>query len=210
MQQATVRYCENCGQPLNPQARFCEHCGHPVPGQTPAPTPTSDTKSVPQQAASLQPAEAIVAALPMGTQRSGFLGMRSEGFVLVLTERRILVAKQTTQIMRENVQKAKQAAKESGQGFLGQWGAAITSNDSQRYLQMQPEEILNETAGNYSIANNQIRSVRIKEDYDAEEGTSEVKLTLKMVSGKAEFTYTQTSKKELKRTLQQTLGDLVR
>ncbi|MCG2769586.1 MAG: hypothetical protein L6435_14570 [Anaerolineae bacterium] len=164
----------------------------------------------PQPAVAPQPTEIIVAVLPMGTQRSGFLGFRAEGFALVLTNFRILVAQQTSQIMKENARQAKLAAKQSGKGFFGQWGAVIGSYSSQRYLQMLPQEILNETAGNYSILNNQIRSVRIKEDYDPEEGTSEVKLTLNTGSGKTELTYTQTSKKEIKRALQQTLGDMVR
>jgi len=128
----------------------------------------------------------------------------------VLTNIRILVAQQTSQMMKENARQAKQAAKQNGKGFFGQWGAMLGSNSSQRYLQILPQEILSETAGNYSILNNQIRSVRIKEDYDSEEGTSEVTLTLNTAGGKTELTYTQTSKKELKRALQQTLGGLVR
>ena len=218
MNQAIVRYCENCGQPLNAQARFCGRCGKVVPQQVPVPAPARPRppapvprlRPAPQPAVAPQPAEIIVAVLPMGTQRSGFLGFRAEGFALVLTNFRILVAQQTSQIMKENARQAKLAAKQSGKGFFGQWGAVIGSYSSQRYLQMHPQEILNETAGNYSILNNQIRSVRIKEDYDPEEGTSEVKLTLNTGSGKTELTYTQTSKKEIKRALQQTLGDLVR
>ena len=212
------RYCENCGQPALNFPMRCRRCGQavlqdipaPAPAQPDAPAPAPQPTSAPQPAAAPQSAEIIVAVLPVGTQRSGFLGVRSESFVLVLTNLRILVAKQTSQIMQENVQQAKQAAKESGKGFFGQWGAAIGSQNSQRYLQRQPQEILNETAGNHSIVNNLIRSVRIKESYDAEEGTSEVKLTLNTGSGKIEFTYTQTSKKEIKQILQQTLGDLVR
>ena len=218
MNQAIVRYCENCGQPLNAHARFCGRCGKAVSQQVPAPAPARPRApapaphpaAAPQLATAPQPAEIIVAALPGGTRRSGFLGFRAEGFVLVQTNLRILVAQQTSQIMKENARQAKLAAKQSGKGFFGQWGAVIGSYSSQRYLQMLPQEILSETAGNYSIHNNQIRSVRIKEDYDSEEGTSEVTLTLDTVSGKTELTYTQTSKKEIKRVLQQTLGDLVR
>jgi len=216
--QAIVRYCENCGQPLNAQARFCGRCGKAVPQQVPAPAPARPrppapaprSMPAPQPAAAPQPAEIIVVALPMGTRRSGFLGFRAEGFVLVLTNLRILVAQQTSQMMQENARQAKLAAKQSGKGFFGQWGAMIGSYSSQRYLQMHPQEILNETDGNYSILNNQIRSVRIKEYNDPEGGRSEVKLTLKTVSGKTGFTYTQSSKNEIKRALQQTLGGLVR
>ena len=207
-----VQYCENCGKPLNAQARFCGRCGQAVPQQAPAPAAPQPyvPAPAPQPAAAPQPAEMIVAALPMGTQRSGFLGVRAESFVLVLTHLRILVAQQTSQIMKENARQAKEAAKQSGKGLFGQWGAVISSYSSQRYLQMHPQEILNETAGNYSIANNQIRAVRIKENYDPEDAINEVNLTLKTVNGKTEFIYTKASKREIKRALQQTLGNLVR
>jgi len=229
--QAVVRYCENCGQPLNAQAHFCGRCGKAVPQQVPASAPTRPrapaprplSRPAPHPAAALQPgaatsqpvaapqsAEIIVAVLPVGTRRSGFLGLRAEGFVLVLTNMRILAAQQTSQIMKENARQAKQAAKESGKGFFGQWGAVIGSYSSQRYMQMLPQDILSETPGNYSILNNQVHSVRIEEDFDSEEGTTEVKLTLDTGSGKTELTYTQSSKKEIKRALQQTLGGLVR
>ena len=223
MNQAIVQYCEKCGQSLNAQARFCSRCGKAVPQQVPAPArprppaPAPRSMPAPHPAAALQPAaaapqaaEIIVTVLPVGTQRSGFLGFRAEGFALVLTNIRILVAQQTAPIMKENARQAKLAAKQSGKGFFGQWGAVIGSYSSQRYLQMLPQDILSETAGNYSILNNQIRSVRIEEDYDSEEGTTEVKLTLDTGSGKIELTYTQNSKKEIKRALQQTLGGLVR
>ncbi len=205
-----MQYCENCGNPLDAQARFCARCGQVVSPASDPITAKQDAPTPPQPAEPQQAAEKIVAALPAGTQRSGFLGLKFENFVLVLTNKHILVAKQTSQMMKENVRQAKQAAKQSGSGFFGQWGAVIGSNSSQRYLQMHPQEILNETAGNYSIANNQIRSVQIKENFDHEDANSEVKLTLKLVSGKIQLTYTRTSKNEIKQILQQTLGDLVR
>ena len=96
----------------------------------------------------------------------------------MLTNLRILVAEQTQELMKENARQAKAAAKQSGKGFFGQWGAVVGSYGGQRYMTMQPQEILNETAGNYFIANNQIRSVRLKEKYEPEEGISEVEMTL--------------------------------
>jgi hypothetical protein len=222
--QPIVQYCENCGKPLKSQARFCGRCGRAVTQQAPAPaeqqpyipppqqyTPPPEPQPVaPQPVATPQSTDVILTALPMGSQRSGFLGIRAEGFVLVLTNMRILFAQQTGDLLKENAQQAKENAKQSGKGFFGQWGAMLGSGSSQRYLQMQPQEILNETPGNYFVANNQIRSVRIKENYDPEGGRSETKLTLNTVSGKIELIYTQSSKRELKKALQQTLGKLVR
>jgi hypothetical protein len=130
--------------------------------------------------------------------------------VLVLTNVRILFAKQTSELMKENARLAKEAAKQSGKGFFGQWGAVMGSSGSQRYLQMQPQEILGETSGNYFVMNNQVRSVRVKENYDPETARSEVKLTLDSTNGKVELIFTQAGQKEIKQALQQTLGNRVR
>ena len=130
--------------------------------------------------------------------------------MLVLTNVRILFAKQTSELMKENARLAKEAAKQSGKGFFGQWGAVMGSSGSQRYLQMQPQEILGETSGNYFVMNNQVRSVRVKENYDPETARSEVKLTLDSTNGKVELIFTQAGQKEIKQALQQTLGNRVR
>jgi len=229
MSQAIAQYCQSCGKPLNAQARFCGRCGTQIPYQMsvqspipqqpaaaqlsqskpPSPVPPQTAPS-PQPPAVQHPSETIVSVLPPGDLRSGFLGMHTESFVLVLTNARILVAQQTSELIKENARLAKETAKQSGRGFFSQWGAVMGSSSSQRYLQMQPQAILNETAGNYFIANNQIRSVRIKENHDFETSQSEVKLTLDTTGNKIELIYRQASKKAIKQTLQQTLGNMVR
>ena len=131
--------------------------------------------------------------------------------MLVLTDLRILLAKQTSQMMKENARQAREAAKQSGQGLLSQWGAVIASNSSsQRYLQMNPQQILGETAENYALTNNQILSVRVSERVDQERAAREVRLRIKTTGGKLQFVYAQASRGEIKQTLQQTLGDKVR
>jgi hypothetical protein len=203
-----MQYCEQCGKPLSAQARFCGRCGRPVPQPVAAPQ-RPPAPPVQQPVAPQPPTEQIISALPMGSQRSGFLGMKAEGFVLVLTNLRILVAQQTPERMKENARLAKENARQSGKGFFGQWGAVVGSYGSQRYLQMHPQQILDETPGNYFIANNQIRSVRIKEDYDPEDVRNDVTLTIEAVNGKFAFNYTNVGKRELKQALAQTLGNRV-
>ena len=223
MSQAIPQYCQRCGKSLNAAARFCGRCGTQVPYQRATPQPTSQQPVAPpnspvhspppvqpQPPASQQPTESIVSALPPGILRSGFLGMRAENLVLVLTNARILVAKQTSELMKENARVAKEVAKQSGKGFFGQWGAVMGSSGSQRYLQMKPQTILNETAGNYFIMNDQVRSVRVKENHDFETSQSEVKVTLDTAGNKMELIFRQGNKKEIKQALQQTLGSLVR
>jgi hypothetical protein len=223
MSQDIVQYCQRCGKPLDAQARFCGSCGTQIPYKKTEPRPIPQQPSAPmnlqshtpppvssQPPAFQQPPETILSALPPGDLRSGFLGMRTQSLVLVLTNARILVAKQTSELMKENARVAKESAKQSGKGFFGQWGAVMGSSASQRYLQMQPQTILNETVGNYYIVNNQVRSAKVKENYDPETSQSEVKLILDIPGNKIEIIYRQANKKEIKQALQQTLGSLVR
>jgi len=227
--EAIAQYCENCGQPLDSKASFCPSCGHAVPQDSPAPAgasppappappaPATRPATAPRPSAAArpavtsQPSETVVAVLPPATRRSGFLGLKSQAYVLVLTDTRILFAQQTSKMVKENARQAREAAKQSGQGLLGQWGAVIDSNSSgQRYLQMHPQQILAETAENFAVTNNQVRSARIRTQEDDDRGTSEVVLTLKTVGGKAVYTYRQSSERDIKRVLRQTLGDMVR
>jgi hypothetical protein len=69
---------------------------------------------------------------------------------------------------------------------------------------------LGETPGNYFIANNQIQSIKIKERFDSDDGRRDVRLVITASNGKTELHYTTVSKRELKKALQQTLGNRVR
>ena len=45
-----IKFCDNCGQPLNPDARFCAGCGKAVTGPSPVPPtppPPGPTPSAP-------------------------------------------------------------------------------------------------------------------------------------------------------------------
>jgi hypothetical protein len=231
-----ARFCGRCGKPVLP-AEFTPSSpqNHPtiieppltqnpfttLPVQQPPPAdsqtlpptqilrPVQPPPATPQPARVAQPTEMVVAALPMGALRSGFMGLKAEGIVLVLTNLRILFARQTSEIMQENSRRAKEEARQNGKGFFSQWGAVIGSSSSQRYLQMQPQNILNEANGNYFIFNNQIRSVKVQEISEPDQ-RSEIRLTLDTVSEKLELTYTQSTDHEIKQILRQTLGNLVR
>jgi hypothetical protein len=220
--------CPHCAQPLSPTARFCSRCGKLVAAQPAdvaqtinssrpfSPAPAVDAAQtlvlappVTAQSVGPPPAERLVAVLPMGSQSSGFLGLRAEGFVLALTDQRILVAQQTSALLQENARVAKETAKTSGKGFFGQWGAVIGASGVQRYLQMQPQQILDETPGNYAIPNDQVHRARIQEGYSDEDVRSDVTLNIEAAGGKFTFRYTTVGKQELKQALQQTLGNRV-
>jgi hypothetical protein len=209
--QTSTRYCPYCGAILSKAVSFCGKCGrfldqkNAIEDETHQNLPDGKSK-----AAETVPGESALAVLPPATLRSGFLGLKAEGLVLVLTQSRMLFAQQTDAMLKERAQRAKIAAKQEGKGFFGQMGALIESNNGQQYLQMRPDEIINETSGNFSIPNQQVRSIRLKGIADGEGGSSGVRMILRTNKSKLEYTFKNAGKKQIKKLLQQTLGNIVR
>ena len=235
----SLRYCIHCGKPLSAEARFCGRCGRPVksmnseehlvqaassqpevsdshPLQAPAPMPLSQTPtpSFPTPASALQAApvavaEPIVGVIPGAMRKKGFLGMSADNFTLVITDRRIIFATQTSQMMQENARRARETAKAQGKNFLSQWGAVIRSNYGQHYLQMTADAVLGENPGNFSLYHNQIRSVKIHYHSDEESNTSEHHMAIDTVTGKINLVFSMLDEKQAKKVLKQVLGNAV-
>jgi hypothetical protein len=236
----SVRYCIHCGKPLSAEARFCGRCGRPVKpmgidvpvAQTtqvqtaanssnrawePAPAPLSQPPApvvsapVPvQPPAPIPSAELIVGTIAGAARKKGFLGMSADYFTLVVTDRRIIFATQTTQMMQENTKRARESAKTQGKNFLGQWGAVIHSNNGQHYLQMPAEAVVGENPGNFSLYHNQIRSVKFNYYSDEDNNASEYRMTLDTVSGKINLVFNMLDEKQAKQVLKQVLPNAVR
>jgi hypothetical protein len=128
----------------------------------------------------------------------------------VLTDQRVIFATQTAKLLQESARQAREAARQSGKGFFGQWGASLVSGRGDRYLGFSPQEILKEDPSNYYLINNQVRSIRLKEIIDTEEGTSEVNMIMNTSGEKIEITFANSNKKQIRQILQQTLGNRVR
>ncbi len=231
----SARYCIHCGKPLSAEARFCGRCGRPVkpvgvdapivqttqaqslanssnPAPVPLSQPTAPMPSVPVTAhspAPVPPAELIVGTIAGAARKKGFLGMSADNFTLVVTDRRIIFATQTTQMMQENVKRARESAKTQGKNFLGQWGAVIQSNNGQHYLQMPAEAIVGENPGNFSLYHNQIRSVKFHYYSDQENNASEYRMAIDTVSGKINLVFNMLDEKQAKKVLKQVLENAV-
>ncbi|MGB3908718.1 MAG: hypothetical protein WBL02_09855 [Methanomethylovorans sp.] len=139
------------------------------------------------------------------------MGFANDSFTLIVTEEQSIFAKLTTEIMKKVVEDARQQAKKEGKGFFGQWGSQITGgmNYAQRYINMEPDEILKEDPANFFISNSSIDSVKIRyRDTDDEDssGKSEWTVTIQARSQKLKFNYDTDPKNELKRAY----GELVR
>jgi hypothetical protein len=235
----SIRYCIHCGKPLSAEARFCGRCGRPVKSMiaeehivqsTPAqpavsdpnpawaaasmplsqpPAPTFPTPAPAPQPAPVAASEPIVGVIPGAMRKKGFLGMSADNFTLVITDRRIIFATQTPQMMQENARRARETAKSQGKNFLSQWGAVIRSNYGQHYLQMTADAVLGENPGNFSLYHNQIRSMKLHYYSDDESNTSEHRMAIDTVTGKINLVFSMLDEKQAKKLLKQVLGNAV-
>lgn len=207
----STQYCPYCGAILSKAVSFCGKCGRFLDQRSAIDDKIQQNSHHEDiKAAETVSVASILAVLPPATLRSGFMGMKTEGVVLVLTQTHILFAQQTSALLKELSQQARTAAKKEGKGFFGQMGAQLGYYKVQRYLQMQPEEILNETSGNFQISNRQVRSIRLKRITDSDGLPGGVKMILRTDKSKLEYTFKNADKKQIKKLLQISLGDLVR
>ena len=218
------RYCSNCGTAMNSTANFCPSCGkqvsrsvdfeHQRPEAVSVPTATGAPAPQPAppapQAFAAQMQETIHLVLPGAARHSGFLGLKVESFVIVFTNLRIIFAHQTTQMMSENVKRARQEAEQEGKGFFGKWGAQMGANSGKHYWQMEPLLILAEQPTNFSINREQLRSIRMRQEYSDENSPDTYQMEFDTVAGKHKFKFGSLNMRELKKLFQQIYGNIVR
>jgi hypothetical protein len=106
--------------------------------------------------------ETVLGAIPNARIKTGML--KSENWVLVVTDQRLLGARLTDDLVKRITEEARNQAKASGSGFLGQWGAQIKAGFAlgQRYCAMTPEAILAETAGNWALLPGQASAIKVE------------------------------------------------
>jgi hypothetical protein len=197
----TVRVCNSCGCTVGPETKFCGNCGKPVcapaagpqvPSQ-PAPQPAPVSGAAPPIAASPSspPAqrEKIVGIIA-NAKKSKMFGAAWDTYSLVVTERRMIVAQLTQQMINAAIAEAQAKSREQGNGFFGAWAdqLAATFQYAVRYETMSPDTALAETPGNFAIENSQITVVDLSlRDHEDSSSYREFKLVIKSVGGKFEF-----------------------
>jgi hypothetical protein len=132
------------------------------------------------------------------------MGFANDSFTLIVTKDQSIFAKLTSEIMKKVAEEAKQQAKKDGKGFFGQWGSQIAGgmNYSQRYLSMEPEEILKENPANFSIPNSVINLIEVKYRDNSDDdgaGRSEWTISIHARSQKLSFRCNSDPKGELKK-----------
>jgi hypothetical protein len=86
-------------------------------------------------------------------------------YAVVVTERRMILAQLTGEMLKQAAKEAQEKGKAEGKGFLGRWGDQLkaTFTYSQKYWNIPPENTLSETLGNFAIENNDITKIELNE-----------------------------------------------
>lgn len=190
--------CPDCKQPLTPGNRFCEHCGAAA---VPAATCPSCGAEIGQKAqfcgkcgapagtaqATAAPEEPVIGVIGNARVPKMF-GLGGDTYTLVITGRRMILAKLTQQMINDAVREAQQAAKAAGKGFFGQMGSqmAAVGSYARRYLAMLPEQILAEVPGNRAIENQHITAVKVSVQ-ESEDSQNTCRLLVQSGGEKTEF-----------------------
>jgi hypothetical protein len=176
-------FCNKCGSSLDGVARFCGRCGAQLQNPTVPFTPTSTAEPIVTPVAG----ERVLFAIPMWQPRS--LGRR-DSFAAVITERRLIMAQITKQVMNQAVIDARNQAKAQGNGYWGQVSgqmAAWSSGYADRYRSIDPASILVETPGNFEINNIDLFEVVVRYSAGGDEDPSYYDVTFGSSRGSHQY-----------------------
>lgn len=119
------------------------------------------------------------------------MGASWDTYALVVTDRRLIMARITADMLNAAYKEAAERAKAEGMGFLGQVAhqMSVAFQYCQRYETLSPEFALAETKGNRGIENVQITAVDMKDKPTHQDSMEyhEFIMTVKSPEGKFEF-----------------------
>lgn len=160
-------------------------------------------------------AETVVGVIPKARLKTGLFS--SVTYDLVVTDRRLLLAEQTSELTKRRAAQARETARDAGKGFMGQWAAQIgTSHDDGRhYLEMEPAAILAGAPRNVALGPADVREVKVdRKTTSDDDGAFETSLRIKIRTAKDESTYTtpeeKPSRDEARALLARVFGAAVR
>ncbi len=136
--------------------------------------------------------ETVIGVIPAARIKTGFFSSRA--YTLVFTNRRLILAEMTKDLVSAATARARAAAKDQGGGFVSQLGAQLKSSISfgSHYLGADPGAILAESPGNGALGPADVRGLRIERktrsagsDDDFEQQF--LKITIETASGKQTY-----------------------
>ena len=143
---------------------------------------------------------------------AGLLGQKA--FNLILTDRRLIVATLTSEMIKQAAKQKAEESKQQGEGILKRMAkTAFAGVDLyKKYYGMPIENILSENPGNYYLEPSMVHKISVKQGrYDDSSGRSTPnEIKIKSTQGKHVFTFPNPSAKEAKALLTQTFGTVVK
>jgi hypothetical protein len=136
--------------------------------------------------------EKVVGVIPTARIKTGFFS--SKAYSLVFTDRRLILAEMTKELLSAEIERSRAAAKEQGGGFFSQWGAQLKTSFSfgAQYFGADPATILAETPGNSALAPGDVRSLKVERktrNAGADDEVEQVflKVTIETATGKQTY-----------------------
>jgi len=136
--------------------------------------------------------EAVVGVIPTARIKTGFFSSRT--FTLVFTDRRLILAEATKELVNAETERARAAAKEKGGGSFSQWSAQLKSGFSfgAHYVGTDPLAILAESPGNSALGLGDVRTIKIERKTRTVGGDDGVdaqflKVTIETATGKQTY-----------------------
>ena len=187
--QPVQKICSACGAPVNNTTKFCGGCGAPVGASF-----RSTAVAPPVPYAGVAPAvpqggEQVIGVIG-NARKMKMLGAAWDTYALVVTNRRMILAQLTADMLNAAYKEAAERAKAEGKGFLEQWTHQMTVafQSCPKYETMPPEYALAETNGNRAIENLRISTINMKEKSNRDTVEfAEFIMTVQSADGKFEF-----------------------
>jgi hypothetical protein len=163
------------------------------------------------------PPETIIGVIPSAKTKTGMFS--TAAYTLVVTNYRLIFARMTNDLVKQNTERVRAEAKAGGAGFFGQWGAQLKAAFAfaQRYMAMHPEAILAESPGNTFIAPSQVRQLKVERKWrsaggDDDNSQAYLHIIIETTAGKTSYdTDGETpGVNDAKLLLSRTFGNLVR
>ena len=121
--------------------------------------------------------EKVLEVVPVNWKKSMF---KSEPWVLVVTNQRMLFAKWTKELFDKAAQEREAETKEAGGGRFKQMISHASTGLTyyNKYLTMPPDEVLKETPENFALTTADVKSVTMKKGRSANRGTALIKINV--------------------------------
>lgn len=208
--ESRARFCMSCGAEIRGAGAFCMACGAQVanlPSAVAPPPPAwpSDALQYGEQPLARVDSNPVAGVVGNASYAAGLMGLKRTSYTIIVRRERLIFAQVTKEMATAAVEAASGAAKTSGKGFFGRWGAQLgaVGGIADRYYHMSTDQTLAENPGNWCLERAQVNGIKVKSgSWNEDAGHSDDRLTIKSSEGKFRF-YIGNNAGEVKRLLRE-------